>query len=161
MGARLRVFLTPTEETTLKQMSHATNLCPRVRKRAEVVCLSHHGLYVEKIAVYLNWSIETVRKTLHKWQKEGLGALYEGGHRGRKTSWTQSDLEYLEQSLREEQRRYNSKQLAEKLERIRGVKLSADHLRQLLKKRGSFGSVQDRAIETNKIQKRFSKSKQI
>jgi transposase len=135
MGARLRVFLTPTEETTLKQMRHANNLCQRVKERAEAICLSHHGWYVEKIAVYLNWSLETVRKTLKKWQKEGLGALYEQGNRGRKSSWAESDLEYLEQSLREEQRRYNSKQLAEKLERDKGVRLSGDHLRQLLKKK--------------------------
>jgi transposase len=160
MGARLRVFLTPTEETTLKQMRHANNLCQRVKERAEAICLSHHGWYVEKIAVYLNCSVKTVRKTLNKWQKEGLGGLYERGDRGRKRTWTQSDLEYLEESLRQEQRRYNSKQLAEKLERIRGVRLSGDHLRQLLKKRGSFGSEQDKAIETNKTQKRFSKSKQ-
>ncbi len=160
MGARLRVFLTPTEETTLRQMRHANNLCQRVKERAEAICLSHYGWYVEKIAVYLNWSVETVRKTLNKWQKEGLGALYERGHRGRKSTWTESDLEYLEESLREEERRYNSKQLAEKLQRNRGVRLSADHLRQVLKKRGSFGSEQDKVIETNKTQNRFSKSKQ-
>jgi transposase len=120
------------------------------KERAEAICLSHHGWYVEKIAVYLNWSLETVRKTLNKWQKEGLGTLYEQGNRGRKSTWAESDLEYLEQSLREEQRRYNSKQLAEKLERDRGVRLSGDHLRQLLKKRGSFGSEPDKVIETNK-----------
>ena len=160
MDTRLRVFLTPTEETTLKQMRHANNLCQRVKERAEAICLSHHGWYVEKIAVYLNCSAKTVRKTLNKWQKEGLGGLYERGDRGRKTTWTQSDLEYLEESLREEQRRYNSKQLAEKLQRDRGVRLSADHLRQLLKKRGSFGSEPDKAIETNKTRNRFSKSEQ-
>lgn len=48
MGARLRVFLTPTEEMTLKQMRQANNLCHRVRERAEAICLSHHGWYVEK-----------------------------------------------------------------------------------------------------------------
>jgi transposase len=49
----------------------------RERDRAAAICLSHHGWYVEKIAAYLRIGIETVRRTLNKWKKEGLGGIYE------------------------------------------------------------------------------------
>ena len=77
MGARLRVFLKEEEERTLKEMRQAENLGKRERDRAAVICLSHHGWYVEKIAAYLRIGIETVRRTLNKWKKEGLGGIYE------------------------------------------------------------------------------------
>ena len=45
-------------------------------------------------------------------------------------------MEYVEECLRKEQRTYNSHQLAQKLEKERNIKLSAGHLREVLKKRG-------------------------
>ena len=135
MGARLRIFLTPQQEHTLEKIRHSNNLCSRVKKRAEAICLNHHGWYVEKIATYLHWNVATVRKTLNQWQKQGLDCLYEKGNRGRKQTWKESDIEYLEEILKQDERTYNSKQLANKLEKETGVKLTADHLRQLLKKR--------------------------
>ncbi len=45
---------------------------------------------------------------------------------------------YLETCLREEKRTYNSVQLAKKLKRYRGITLSPDHLRQVLKKGGDM-----------------------
>jgi hypothetical protein len=32
---------------------------------------------VEKIAVFFAWNLQTVRETLHRWQKQGLGGLFE------------------------------------------------------------------------------------
>ena len=45
-------------------------------------------------------------------------------------------MEYLESCLRDDQRAYNSKQLAQKLTDERQITLSADHLQRVLKKRG-------------------------
>ncbi len=136
MGARMRVFLTPSEEQTLWELRTATTVTQRVKDRAEAVRLSHQGWYVEKIAAYLHWHISTVRTTLNRWQAKGLGGLWDAPGRGKERTWQEEDMVYLETCLCEEGRTYNSVQLAEKLKRERGVNLSPDHLRQVLKKRG-------------------------
>ena len=56
--------------------------------------------------------------------------------RGVKQTWKESDIVDLEECLFNELRRYNSRQLAQKLEQERGVKLSPDRLRRILKKIG-------------------------
>lgn len=136
MGVRLRVFLQREEERTLRDMRQAESIGRRERDRATAICLSHYGWYVEKIASYLEISIKTVRKILTKWEKEGLGGIYEKKGRGRAKKWHEEDMAYLEKKLRNEQRRYNSQQLSEVLARERGVTLSSDRLRRVLKKRG-------------------------
>ena len=45
--------------------------------------------------------------------------------------------------IEQEQRTYNSRQLAEKLKQDRGVTLSPDRIRKLLKKRGGDGKELD------------------
>ncbi len=131
----MRVFLTPAEERTLWELRKATTVIQRVKDRAEAVRLSHQGWYVEKIATHLHWHISTVRTTLKRWQDRGLGGLWDAPGRGKERTWQEEDIVYLETCLREEGRTYNSAQLAEKLKRERGVSLSPDHLRQILKKR--------------------------
>ena len=86
-----------------------------MKDRAEAVRLSNQGWYVERIAVYLHWHISTVRKTLKRWQTGGLGGLSSAKGRGTQATWEEEDMAYLETCLREEDRTYNSVQLAEKL----------------------------------------------
>lgn len=136
MGARLRVFLNAAEERTLFELRTASTVPQRVKDRAEVVRLSYQGMYVEKIAAFINSNERTVRETLHRWQEGGLGGLWDAPHPGAQRRWQPEDIEYLEACLREEQHTYNSQQLSQKLEKERNVKLSADHLRAVLKKRG-------------------------
>lgn len=136
MGARLRIFLTPEEDRTLFELRTATTVPQRVKDRAEVLRLNAKGWYVEKIAKYFNWNRQTVRETIHRWQTRGLGGLWEAAGRGGKPRITAADIEYLEACLLQEPRTYNSRQLAKKLVEERQVKLSPDHLRRVLKKRG-------------------------
>ena len=136
MGTRLRIILTAEEDRTLHELRLATTVPQRVKDRAEVIRLSHQGLYVEKIATYFSWNVRTVRETLNRWKNYGLGGLWDAPHPGAQRRWQPDDIEYLERCLREEQRTYNSQQLAQKLEKDRNVTLSADHLRRVLKKRG-------------------------
>ena len=49
-----------------------------------------------------------------------------------------------------EPRTYNSVQLAQKLEKERSIKLSADRLRRILKKKGLFGNEPGRVTKENK-----------
>ena len=136
MGARLRVVLTPEENRTLFELRTARTVPQRVKDRAEAVRLSHQGMYVEKIAAFFNWHIQTVRDTLHRWQQYGLGGLWDAPRPGPQPRWQSEDLEHLEVCLREDPRTYNGQQLAKKLETERQVTLSADHLRRVLQKRG-------------------------
>ncbi len=55
-------------------------------------------------------------------------------------------MAYLEQCLNEEERTYNSAQLAAKLAAERGVELTPDWIRQLLKKKIIAGSAPVKAI---------------
>jgi transposase len=136
MGARLRVFLSAAEDRTLFELRTAATVPQRVKDRAEVVRLSHQGMYVEKIAAFFNWNKRTVRETLQRWQAKGLGGLWDAPRPGAQQRWQPEDMEYLEACLREDPHTYNSQHLAQKLASDRNVKLSADHLRQVLQKRG-------------------------
>jgi transposase len=49
----------------------------KVKDRAEVIRLSAHGWYVEKIAAHLNLTAQTVREVLYRWEKLGLEGLWE------------------------------------------------------------------------------------
>lgn len=146
MGSRLRVFLAPEQDKTLFNLRTA-DVPQKVKDRAEVIRLSAHGWYVEKIAAHLNWTAQTVREVLHKWQKLGMDGLWEKPGRGGKARWVETDMVFLEECLEKDPRTYNSVQLAQKLEQERSVKLSPDWLRQVLKKRGSFGSELEKAIK--------------
>ena len=115
MGARLRVFLTNEQNKTLLNLKTA-DVPQKVKDRAEVIRLNAHGWYVEKIAVHFNWTAQTVREVLHKWQKLGIEGLWELPGRGGKPKWTEVDIVFLEKCLKKEPRTYNSLQLAQKLE---------------------------------------------
>lgn len=151
MGARLRVFLTSSQDETLFNL-RTGNVPQKVKDRAEVIRLNAHGWYVEKIAAHFHWTPQTVREVLHKWQKLGLVGLWELPGRGSKAKWKEEDIVFLEDTLKKEPRTYNSLQLAQKLESDRQIKLSPDRLRRVLKKRGSFGNEQERAIKASKTE---------
>ena len=80
---RLRVFLTAEEDRTLWELRQATTIPQRVKDRADVVRMNARGDYVETIAAYFRWRVETVRSTLKQWQAGGLGGLWEGGGKRR------------------------------------------------------------------------------
>ena len=136
MGARLRIFLNREEDRTLLELRTATTVPQRVKDRASMLRLNNRGWYIEDIAVHFDCHQQTVREAINRWKNWGLGGLWEARGRGGKRRWQDKDLEYLEQSLENEQRTYNSKQLSQKLAIERQVQLSPDHLRRVLKKRG-------------------------
>ncbi|MHC5720339.1 MAG: helix-turn-helix domain-containing protein, partial [Nostoc sp.] len=101
-------------------------------------------------AAHFNWTAQTVREVLHKWQKLGLESLWELPGRGGKSKYKEEDIVFLEECLKKEPRTYNSVQLAQKLycvgaarRRHRSIKLSPDRLRRVLKKRGHLEASQE------------------
>ena len=91
MGARLRIFLTREQDQTLLNLKKA-DVPQKVKDRAEVIRLNAHGWYVEKIAAHVNWTSQTVREVLHRWEKQGLEGLWELPGRGGKAKWNEKGL---------------------------------------------------------------------
>ena len=147
MGARLRVFLTSEEDKTLFNLRSA-DVPQKVKDRAEVIRLNAHGWYVEKIAAHFNWTSQTVREVLHKWQKFGLEGLWEKSGRGGKPKYKDSDIEFLEECLKKEPRTYNSVQLAQKLE-------TREYFRELVRQ---DQKLQSKRTTTNHAFRRFKLS---
>lgn len=141
MGVRIRVFLAPEEERTLWELQNASGVLQRVKNRAQVVRMNARGDCVEQITEFMKMSRQTVCKILRCWQNEGLAGLFEAKGRGRPRRWKEKDMEFVEKILQEEERTYNSVQISQRLLEERKIKLHPDHLRRLLKKGGSFGSV--------------------
>jgi transposase len=102
--------------------------------RAFVLLLNARGWKNAQIADCLNWAEQTVRQTIHRWQAKGLVGLWDATGRGGQQRWQQEDMVYLEQCLQQEQRTYNSRQLAQKLASERLVHSSPDRTRRVLKK---------------------------
>ena len=69
--------------------------------------------------------------------------MWEHTGRGRKSKWEEEDIKYIENCLEKDERTYNAAQLSQKLSQERGVTLSSDRLRKILKKRGGVGKGQD------------------
>ena len=159
MPAPLRVVLTIEEDRTLTELRSATTVTQRVRDRAHIIRLNAQGWNAPAIAKIFECQHHTVRATLRRWQHKGLSGLWDKPGRGTKSKWQEADMVYLEQCLEQEQRTYNSQQLAQMLEQERQVKLSADRIRRLMKKRASAGNALVIASETNKTCSKSSCSK--
>ena len=108
----------------------------KVKDRASEIRLNAHGWYVEKIAVHFNWTPQTVREVLHKWQKLGMEGLWELAGRGGKPPWKEENIEFLTECLKNEPRTYNSVQLAQKLEKERSIKRASRPIKTNTKKKG-------------------------
>lgn len=143
MPAPLRVHLSETEDRELLDFSKIEGIPQRVRERAEMIRLNHHGWSVEEIAKYKNKSPHTVRNSLHRWSTQGFEGLWVHTGRGRPPKWKEEDIKHIEICLEKDERTYNAAQLSQKLSQERGVTLSRDRLRKVLKKRGGVGRGQD------------------
>lgn len=138
MPAPLRITLTSEEDQTLYELSTANGLPPRTKRRAIALRLNAMGWTVPKIAEHLKQSEHTIRDTLLRWQTGGLGGLWEAPGRGRKSRWSEADIEAVEQWLQEE-RSYNTQQLCERLGRERSIHIGPRRLQRILQKRGGCG----------------------
>ena len=140
MPAPIQITLNSEEDRTLTELRVAQTVPQRTRDRAHILRLNAQGWTVPAIAGIFNCHEHTVRATIRRWLELGLGGRWEAPGRGTKRKWLEADIQYLEQCLEQEQRTYNSAQLAAKLEQEREVSLSADRIRRILKKRGSDGN---------------------
>lgn len=140
MPASIHVILTEEEDRTLLELRVATTVPQRTRDRAHMVRLNAQGWTVPAIAEIFECHEHTVRATLRRWERKGLGGLWEGSGRGAKRKWQEADLQTVEQWIEQDARSYNSHQLAQKLAENRQVMLSPRRLRHLLQKRAFVGN---------------------
>jgi transposase len=136
MPARLRIRLTELESQKLRELSQNVQVPERTRKRAEVLCLNARGWTVEEIADWIKWAPNTVRKTLTTWVIKGENGLWDAPRSGRKKTWEEEDIKYLESRCEQDGRTYNSKQLSVLLKQERQVELTPGRIRKILKKKG-------------------------
>ena len=137
MPARLKIRLSELELQELLELKSDNNCPKRTIKRVEVICLNAKGWTVNKISDWIDWSPNTVRKTLHRWIIQGKEGLWDKPRSGRKKTWKKSDIDYLEELCNDQERTYNSKQLSVLLKKERQVELSPERIRKILKKRCS------------------------
>jgi transposase len=143
MPAQLRVVLTEEQdslsetlrERTLRELRQAAKVPQRVKDRAHMLRLNAQGRSTAEIASIFECHAHTVRNVVQRWEYRGLGGLWEEPGRGSKPKWAVADLDYIEQCLEQDQRTYNSTQLAKKLKQERAIDLSGDRLRRILKKK--------------------------
>jgi transposase len=107
----------------------------RTKDRAEALSLSAKGWKVSEIASHLNCASNTIRQTFYRWLSQGIEGLFDAPRSGRAKKWNSEALKFLETCLSQEQRTYNSRQLSEKLKQERQVKLSAERIRKIFKKK--------------------------
>ena len=134
MPAPLRIILTPEEDLTLTELRLAQTVPQRTRDRAHILRLNAQGWNTPAISEMFECHQHTVRKTIRRWEERGLGGLWEASGRGAKARCQAEDIQYVEELLVQSNRTYNSTQLVRKLKQERGVDLSSDRLRRLLKK---------------------------
>ena len=150
MPAPIHLALNEEEDRTLTELRLATTVPQRTRDRAHMVRLNAQGWTVPAIAEIFECHEQTVRATLRRWEHDGLGGLWEAPGRGAKRKWQEADLHSVEQWLAQEERTYNSFQLAEKLATERQVQLSARRVRHLLQKRAGAGNALATHTEASK-----------
>ena len=134
MPAALRIELSKEEDRTLQELSLASQVPRRVKQRAQSLRLNANGMTVPRIAHHLHIHEHTVRATIRRWEKLGLGGLWEAQGRGGKRKWSVEDLNEVEQWLKEE-RSYTSRQVQERLLKEREITLSSRQISRILKKK--------------------------
>lgn len=152
MPVPLRATVSDPESIMLSDLRIADSVPYRVRDRAHMMLMSAEGWNAPALAKAFDCHEHTVRTAIKRWNKSGLFGLWDKAGRGSKAKWQPEDLDYLIDCLNEEERTYNSRQLAVKLWEERQVKLSADRIRRLLKKRTIGGSAPAKATETDRNQ---------
>lgn len=160
MPAPLRIILTPEEDLTLTELRLAQTVPQRTRDRAHILRLNAQGWNTPAISAMFECHQHTIRSTIRRWEQRGLGGLWEASGRGAKPKLQAEDLQYVEGLLAQETRTYNSTQLVKKLKQERGIDLSSDRLRRLLKKNVIDGNEPALVTGKNKIQSEEPSSKQ-
>ena len=143
MPAPLKVHLSEEEDRELLEFQKIDGIPRRGKQRAEIIRLNHHGWSVAAIAAVSTEVTSYSQNKFHRWSNQGMSGLWSKRGRGRKRSWQEEDIKYLDICLEKDERTYNAAQLSQKLACIARSDFSSDRVRKVLKKRGGVGRGQD------------------
>jgi transposase len=131
-----RVHLTDAQRDELQHRAHAPGVLPRTRDRLEMVRLSDAGFSVPQIARLLRISEQRVRFYVKRFLTGGFDALPDQPHPGQQSALTPAMEEAIRQELRQEERTWTARQLADWVAERFGVRFTPDHLSRRLKRAG-------------------------
>lgn len=111
-------------------MTH--DVIPRARARAHSLVLSSQGLKIPEIAKVYQVDRDTVASWIKKWEKDGVGSLYDKPRSGRPAKLTPEEKDLARQYITEEPRCL--KRVVERLYQKTDKRLSISSLKRLAKK---------------------------
>jgi transposase len=120
--------LTASEDETLRELETSPVVNAKVRLRASIVRLSHHGWTAPKLARHFGRGLQTIHSDLSRFEQFGVAGLIDGKAPGNKPSVTPEITAFLQHKL-EEDRVWNSSLLSEVVRGQFGVTLGREVIR--------------------------------
>ena len=133
----LKIKLTDEQATELARWRRDASLKPAERDRVEMIALSDSGWPVARIASYLGYSIETVRRLFRRFPSEGFLAVRHEAPGPAKDEERRRQVEGALEKLLRQERTWTAGQLADAL-RGEGIELSARQVRRYLGRLASW-----------------------
>jgi len=127
MAAARYVKLSAEEDERLRGVECNPGLAEKVRLRAKIVRLSHHGMRLEVVAEYSGRS-PSISRDLDRWEERGLEGLADGKAPGNKSRIGEEQRIFLREKLAEE-RTWTAIALAEELLRRFGLRANRESVR--------------------------------
>jgi transposase len=117
----------------LNRRAHLSKTAPRTRDRLEMLRLSDAGWSIPKIARHLQIHEQTVRFWIKVFLLQGFDALVDPPRPGRPSAVTQEILQAVRQWIQKADRIWSAEQIAQEVERVYGLRRSAQQWRRLLR----------------------------
>jgi len=129
-----RVQFDEATRQELGRRAHQPGIAPSTRDRLEMLRLSDAGWSIPKIAAHLQYHEQTVRHWVKVFLLEGFDALVDPPRPGKPSAITQDILAQVRAWIQTGDRTWNSRQIAEQVERVFGIRRSHDQWRRLLRR---------------------------
>lgn len=132
-----RVTLSEEQQEELRLRLRDPKTKPRARERLEMLRLSNAGMTLPRIAPVVRQSEQRVRYWIKRFLRSlSFEALEDEPHEGRVSTLTPEHLAALREEIEKAERTWSAPQLAEWLERERGVRLTPGQVRRRLRAEG-------------------------
>ncbi len=119
------ITLTASEDETLRELETSPVVNAKVRLRASILRLSHHGWTVPKLAKHFGRGLQTIHNDLSRFEQFGVEGLVDGKAPGNTPSVTPEIAAFLQHKLAED-RVWNSSLLSEAVREQFGVNLGRE-----------------------------------
>jgi transposase len=129
----IRISLTAAEQEHLRLRARSADA--RTRDRLEMIRLADAGWSIPRIAGYLGFHEQTVRRQVKAFLAGGFDALPDRPRSGRPPQITEADLQAVDALLDAGERTWTLRQLVAWLAAERQVHIHPEHLRRLLRRR--------------------------